>query len=256
MNLPLSTETIYNKQAHSWSRSEKILLSDFTARPKVLEEIGNIYGKNILDMGCGEGYVSRMLLNKGAGSIFGVDSSSEMISQAKESASAENLTKAEYAVGNAVTFTEFPRDKFDHAIAVFLFNYLTIEEMTKVISKVKSLLNKGGTFIFTVPHPCLPFMREEVPPFYFQHGNMTYLDGIDQTFEGKIWRRDGKPVSVRCVHKNFSHYFEALANAGFNSLLTVKELSVTQEHLDLDPDFFSPLAGYPLHVLFKVQVND
>ncbi|AWF80589.1 methyltransferase [Microbulbifer sp. A4B17] len=256
MNLPISTESIYNKQANSWSRSEKILLSDFTARPKVIEALGDISGARILDMGCGEGYVSRMLLAQGASSIFGVDASSEMIAQAKETALAGNLKTAEYTVGNAVIYSNFPTEKFDHAIAVFLFNYLTIEEMTAVMSRVKNLLKKDGAFVFTVPHPCLPFMREETPPFYFQHGDMTYLDGIDQTFEGKIWRRDGKPVSVRCVHKNFSHYFEALALAGFNSLPTVKELSVTQEHLDLDPDFFTPLAGYPLHVLFKVQVND
>ncbi|WP_444930287.1 class I SAM-dependent methyltransferase [Microbulbifer sp. SSSA002] len=256
MNQAVSTEAIYNKQANSWSRSEKILLSDFTARPRVIEELGDISGASILDMGCGEGYVSRMLLDRGANSIFGVDASSEMIAQARETASLNNLTNASYAVGNAVSYSSFPQETFDQAIAVFLFNYLTIEEMTKVMSRVRSLLKKGGSFVFTVPHPCLPFMREETPPFYFQHGDTSYLDGIDQTFEGKIWRRDGKPVSVRCVHKNFSHYFAALAQAGFNTLPIVRELSVTQEHLDLDPDFFTPLAGYPLHVLFKVQAND
>ncbi|MCO1334010.1 class I SAM-dependent methyltransferase [Microbulbifer sp. OS29] len=256
MSQPLSTETIYNKQAASWSRSEKILLSDFTARPRVIEALGDISGANVLDLGCGEGYVSRMLLNRSAGSVFGVDASSEMITQAKKSAAKEKLPNSHYAVGNAVTYTDFPTTKFDHAIAVFLFNYLKIEEMTEVMAKVKNLLKAGGAFIFTVPHPCLPFMKEEAPPFYFEHDGKSYLDGIDQTFEGEIWRRDGVPVSVRCVHKTFSHYFDALKLAGFQSLPEVKELSVTKEHLKLDPDFFAPLEGYPLHVLFKVQTND
>ncbi|WP_444946392.1 class I SAM-dependent methyltransferase [Microbulbifer sp. VTAC004] len=256
MNQPLSTETIYNAQAGNWLRSEKVLLSDFTARPQVLEELGDIAGQDILDFGCGEGYVSRMILENGARSIFGIDSSAEMISQAQAMAAELELSTASYTAANAVTFDQFPQKSFDKAIAVFLFNYLTIEEMTQVMTKVRSLLASTGTFVFTVPHPCLPFMREETPPFYFEHGDKSYLDGINQTFEGKIWRRDGIPVSVRCVHKTFSHYFEALKAAGFNLLPQVNELAVTDEHLALDPEFFGPLKGYPLHVLFKVQVND
>ncbi|WP_444921627.1 class I SAM-dependent methyltransferase [Microbulbifer sp. CnH-101-G] len=256
MNQPISTETIYNAQATNWLRSEKVLLSDFTARPRVLEALGEITDQDILDFGCGEGYVSRMLLEAGAKSIFGIDSSAEMISQAQTMAKELKLFNASYTEGNAVTFNQFPKTSFDKAIAVFLFNYLTIEEMTQVMSKVRSLLIPGGTFVFTVPHPCLPFMREETPPFYFEHGDKSYLDGINQTFEGKIWRRDGIPVSVRCVHKTFAHYFEALTQAGFNSMPEVKELAVTDEHLAFDPEFFSPLKGYPLHVLFKVKAND
>jgi hypothetical protein len=34
---------------------------------------------------------------------------------------------------------------------------------------------------------------------------------------------------------------------------TVMELGVTDAHLEIDPDFFCPLKGYPLHVLFKVE---
>jgi cyclopropane fatty-acyl-phospholipid synthase-like methyltransferase len=256
MNQPISTESIYNAQATNWLRSEKILLSDFTARPRVLEALSKIKDQDILDFGCGEGYVSRMLIDAGVKSIFGVDSSAEMIAQAQSMAKELKLSNATYTVGNAVSFNQFPQTRFDKAIAVFLFNYLTIEEMTQVMSKVRSLLVAGGTFVFTVPHPCLPFMREESPPFYFEHGEKSYLDGINKTFEGKIWRRDGVPVSVRCVHKTFAHYFEALAKAGFNSLPEVKELAVTDEHLAFDPEFFGPLKGYPLHVLFKVKVND
>jgi len=32
----------------------------------------------------------------------------------------------------------------------------------------------------------------------------------------------------------------------------VSELSVLPEHLELDPDFFGPVRGYPLHACFDV----
>ncbi|WHI49717.1 class I SAM-dependent methyltransferase [Microbulbifer sp. MLAF003] len=255
MNHIISTESIYNDQAENWLRSEKILLSDYTARPIVLQELGSVTGQHLLDVGCGEGYVSRIILDAGAASVFGVDSSSEMISQAKSVAAELGLHKAIYEVSDAVTFNRYPRTQFDQVIAIFLFNYLTVKEMTQVMTNVKSLLSPNGIFIFTVPHPCLPFMRNQSPPFYFKFGDKNYFEGVDVTFEGRIWRRDGITVPVRCVHKTFTHYFEALQSAGFKKMPSIRELAVTEEHLTLDPEFFGPLKGYPLHLLFKVQAN-
>ena len=48
-------------------------------------------------------------------------------------------------------------------------------------------------------------------------------------------------------------YFSALERAGFTAAPRVTELSVTPEHLELDPDFFGPLRGLPLHVAFEVS---
>ena len=47
-------------------------------------------------------------------------------------------------------------------------------------------------------------------------------------------------------------YFKALELAGFKCAPRVTELSVTVEHLELDPVFFGPLKGLPLHVAFEV----
>ena len=50
-------------------------------------------------------------------------------------------------------------------------------------------------------------------------------------------------------------YFEALERAGFADMPRVTELAVTQEHLSLDFEFFSPLRGVPLHVAFEVGIE-
>jgi hypothetical protein len=59
---------------------------------------------------------------------------------------------------------------------------------------------------------------------------------------------------VRCVHKTFADYFEALAAAGWRSLPSVVELKVTAEHVAFDRSFFAPLEGFPLHLLFCLEV--
>jgi hypothetical protein len=139
-------------------------------------------------------------------------------------------------------------------MAVFLFNYLTRTEMRTVMEAVRGHLIPGGRFVFTVPHPCFPYMRAAERPFYFDTKGHNYFVGVDRTYEGQIWRRDGAAVPVRCVHKTWADYFEALTLAGFSRTPKVVELGVTDEHIALDPAFFGPLKGYPLHVLFRVEV--
>jgi hypothetical protein len=46
-----------------------------------------------------------------------------------------------------------------------------------------------------------------------------------------------------------------LAAAGFQTLPKIIELKVTDEHLALDRTFFEAAAGYPLQVLFRIDVQ-
>jgi SAM-dependent methyltransferase len=241
-----TTAALYDAHAPRWARGERLLLSDFTARPFVVEELGDLAGAHVLDLGCGEGYVARLVAAAGAASVFGVDASAEMIAGAARCAFA-------FETGDAAAFAAFPRPSFDRIMAVFLFNYLTRAQMTRVLAVARARLAPGGRLVFTVPHPCFPYMRAPGPPFYFDTGGRGYFDGVDATYEGQIWRRDGAAVPVRCVHKTFADYLAALAQAGWTTLPRVVELRVTADHVALDPAFFGPLEGHPLHVLFRLE---
>ena len=248
-----STRSIYDAHADNWVRHERILLSDFTARPRVLESLGDLSKLHVLDLGCGEGFVARQIATKGAASVFGIDVSPQMVEQAQTAAGDIAGCDLQFVAADAASFQDFPRERFDRAIAVFLFNYLRITEMTRVMTVVKERLTPRGKFVFTVPHPSYAFLRTSSPPFYFDGRGKDYFRDVDATLEGQIWRRDGVAVPVRCVHKTFADYFTCLRNAGFEKMPTVIELGVTHEHLEIDPEFFGPLKGYPLHVLFQVE---
>jgi len=245
-----STRKIYNQSATDWARTEPILLSDFTARPWVMDLCEPVVGRSILDVGCGEGYCARKLSQRGAGPIVGVDISEGMIERARSREAAE-LLNIEYRVGTA-TDLSFAADKsFDIVVAVFLFNYLTYQETEHAMREIERVLKPEGTFVFAVPHPCFPFLCDLEQPFFFDPGSRGYFSGRNHTFKGRIWRRDGVNVEVRCVHKTFGDYFAALRAANFTALPEVVELHVREEHLALDPDFFKPLEDLPLHVAFR-----
>jgi SAM-dependent methyltransferase len=246
-----STQTVYDRSASSWSRTGPLLLSDYSARPFLLERCEPVEGARVADLGCGEGYIARQLALRGAAHVEGLDISAGMIEQAVAAGTQEGRIR--YQVASATGDWDLEEGSFDLVVAVFLFNYLTIEEMGGVMTRARRLLKEGGRFVFAVPHPSLAWLRPQTAPFYFEPGKHGYFSGRDQLFEGRIWRRDGVSVPVRSIHKNFSDYFRALKAAGFTSMPEVEELRVTEEHIVLDPEFFSPLRDLPLHVAFHLQ---
>jgi len=247
----LDTEKVYNDNAEKWLRLAPSSLSDFTARPAVFDACGELDGRSVLDIGCGEGYCARELKRRGAGDYLGLDLSSKMIAAARAQEEKDRYG-IEYRACNVMEFK--PDRQFDLCVAVFLFNYMRVEEMQRTFSMVYDALPPQGQFIFSVPHPFFPFVRsEQTEPFYFDSTGKNYFADVDQQFEGEIWKRDGEPLHVQCVHKTFGDYFDCLRVAGFSSMPEVKELTVTPELLALDRAFFTPLLNEPLHVLFKIS---
>lgn len=247
-----TTAELYDRAADRWERVAPVLLSDFTARPFLLEWCEPVRGRTVLDLGCGEGYVARQLKNRGAERIVGLDISEEMIRHARERESREQLGIS-FSTGDACDLGTIATGSIDLVVAVFLFNYLERNQCSTVMREVMRVLRPGGTFIFSVPHPSLAFIRPEEPPFYFERKNAGYFSGRDQNFEGRIWRRDGESVPVRCVHKTLEDYFHCLRSAGFTSLPEIAELHVTDEHVAFDRAFFEPLRDQPLHLAFRTQ---
>lgn len=248
------TESLYDENAEHWARREPTLLSDFTARPRVLELLGELTGSRVLDLGCGEGYVARELRRRGAVRVHGFDISTEMVALATAATAPEDRDALLFETADLGRPLDVPDGSFDRAVAVFLFNYLTCEETASVLETVRRAVGEGGRFVFTVPHPALGWMRPNTRPFFVDPGGASYQEAVDTTLEGRIWRRDGVNVPIRSIHKTFGDYFRLLRQAGFESLPVVEELYVTEAHLELDPAFFEPLRGTPLHVLFAVDV--
>lgn len=247
----VDTGRLYDRNASQWQRREPSSLSDFTGRPAVFDLCGNVEGLDILDLGCGEGYCARELASRGARSVTGVELSQAMVELAK-------AQEAEFAQGvlyrqGDVTALEDADATYDMAVGVFVYNYVDSDQMRASFREVFRVLRPGAHFVFSVPHPAFAFIsKKNIPPFYFDVGSAGYFSGKDKQFQGEIYRRNGTALPVQMVHKTISDYFDALRDAGFSALPEVRELAVQPEHLKLDPDFFTPVAGLPLHLALRV----
>ena len=252
MKVEKDTKKLYNNQADDWSRKEPVLLSDYSARPFVLELCEPLSNLNILDIGCGEGYVGREMLKRGAKHVDGIDISEKMIALAIQEKENQNIKNATYEVKDISKLSVVKKEQYDLVIAMFLFNYLSIEETQSTMEKVLDLLQPGGYFVFSVPHPLLAFLKKDKYPFYFDVKG-GYFSGRNTLFPGEIWRRDGIAVNVQCVHKTIQDYFSCLKKANYKSIPELHELHINDEHIKLDQQFFSPLKDLPLHMAFKIQ---
>ena len=128
-------------------REDKNNYNDLIEQPIIFSLLGDIRGKNILDIGCGYGSTTIKLSKLGAESVLGIDASNKMIMKANT----ENKTDGiEYSVLNAVNLNELDR-KFDVVISCLVIHY--IENIDKLFNDINYVLNDNGLFVFSMEHP-------------------------------------------------------------------------------------------------------
>lgn len=116
---------------------------------EIINLVDNVNGKSILDAGCGDGYLSRLLTNLG-GEVTGIDVSEKMISIAKEYSISKN-DKIKYLELSIQSLTALNNCSFDIVIAnmVIMDSY----DMESMFSELKRVLKPGGELIFSILHP-------------------------------------------------------------------------------------------------------
>ncbi|WP_437227067.1 class I SAM-dependent methyltransferase [Planctomicrobium sp. SH661] len=147
--------TDYDPIAEQYKRSKQQPWRTYIEAYSLLNLIGDPTGKSVLDIACGEGFYTRLLRQKGASSITGVDLSEGMIELARKQESAQKLGVT-YVVGDA---RELPTDRtYDLAIAAYLLNYARdADELQSMCDGIARSLKPGGRFITVNSSPLLHF---------------------------------------------------------------------------------------------------
>lgn len=113
----------------------------------VLNAIGDVTDQDILDVGCGEGYLSRALARRGARKVRGVDASREMV-KAAEDASVPGTFFTEARAEDL----PFAAESYDVVLANHVLNDLP--DIAAPASEFARVLRPGGRFVTLLLHPC------------------------------------------------------------------------------------------------------
>jgi SAM-dependent methyltransferase len=173
-----------------------------------LKLLGNVGGKDVLEIGCGGGQNAIVLKKWGANSV-GLDVSEEQIKYARKLARREGA-KVPFYVGNMEDLGLFRDEGFDIILSAFGIGYA--ENLSKTFEEAFRVLRKNGLFVFCDVHPIVDRGR------IVRHGKRRawkVFNYFDRRKNVWTWRLDGKVAKFRGRHRTIQDYFDSLAETGF-----------------------------------------
>lgn len=178
-------------------------------KPIVLEMIGNISGKVILDSGCGSGYLAREFSQK-AKKVIGTDFSSNFIKLCKKKYS--KIVNLEFIQHDVVRKMPFNNNSFDIVLTKMVLQY--IQQINAFAGESWRVLRIGGILFVIVDHPFnaqFYFAQQIAGKPNSKYPNLhNYFDKREQT-KLSLW---GK-VKLTWYPKTISDYILPFIEVGF-----------------------------------------
>jgi ubiquinone/menaquinone biosynthesis C-methylase UbiE len=122
---------------------------DKVVHPNLLKMIGDVKGKQLVDVGCGQGIFSRLLADKGA-TVVGVDLGKELIDLA-EKRNKSYTFKIHYFHSASDDLYMVKDESKDIVVCVLALQ--NIEKLQETFAEVSRVLKKGGKFYAVLNHP-------------------------------------------------------------------------------------------------------
>lgn len=208
----------------------------------LFELVGDLRGKAVIDLACGEGYYTRRLRQRGAARVLGVDLSERMIELARGQEAARPIG-VEYAACDAKQLR--PTQDFDIAVAAYLLNYARDRrELGEMCRSVAGVLKPGGRFIAVNSAPGLDF---RTAPSYRPYGFETRLEGdaVEGTPVTWTFHLDGGAFSIENYFIDVPTHEEAFGAAGFREVRWIRPRPSEGGKATFGPDYWKAFLECP-----------
>jgi ubiquinone/menaquinone biosynthesis C-methylase UbiE len=232
----MSNDVIQNQwddASETWCdfvRRGKDYYREYMNGPVLVSMMGDVTGKTVLDVGCGEGCFARYFAKRGA-VVTGIDVSASLVALAvtEEEANALGIT---YVHADAADLSMLASNSYD--LAFCFMALMDIQDYEGAIAEVSRVLNANGRFVIVITHPCftVPRMKGSTAPRY------------PSSWETRV-RDDGATEFLHCVVDN---YFTRRRFAfTWTSPRLVKNFRSTSFHRTLS-DYINTLTKHGLHL--------
>lgn len=204
--------------------------------PALLAELGSAEGLRVVDLGCGDAAIGRVLLDAGCRRYVGVDGSENMAQAAR---STLDGTPGEVMQGDIEDF-QAPPDTFDLVISRLALHY--VDDLGRVLSTCRACLSPGGRVVFTVVHPVITSHDARASTNELRTNWV-----VDDYFVGGPRQQDWLGGTVVWHHRTIEDYVTELGRAGF-ALTALRECPPQRERFD-DAGEFARRSRIPLFLL-------
>lgn len=173
--------------------------------PVLWELVGDVSGLDVLDAGCGTGYLTRELARRGA-RVVGVDVSERMIEIAKSSA-----PELDVRVDSVTALDTLDDERFDRVVSNYVL--MDVPALRDTLGAFYRVLRPGGAAVLVFSHPCFPQgMRTEDP-----EGRVAYVWAQPYFEPHKVVEPPWGHFTSDFIwfHRPLSDYWKAFRTAGF-----------------------------------------
>jgi ubiquinone/menaquinone biosynthesis C-methylase UbiE len=253
----------WNDSAEVWTTLSRLgfdVYRDYLNTPAFLAMLPNVDGLSGLDIGCGEGYNTRLLVKRGA-RMTAIDISEVFIGYARQ-AEADDPVGIDYRVASAVELP-FAGATFDFATG--FMSLMDVPETDRALGEAYRVLRPGGLLQFSIMHPCFdtPHRRN-----LRDSTHRTYAIEVGDYFlgrEGEIdeWLFKAAPPQVKHGLRKFrlphfsrtlSQWLNLLIETGF-LLERVEEPWPSDEVVAAHPDLQdAQVVSYFLHLRVRKPI--
>lgn len=242
----------YDRHGDIYSRwSIKETLYSVLEWHSFLRVLGSVEGLRVLDVACGDGRLSRGLMDLGAKSVLGTDVSEQMVAAAVEKnrpGAEPRYDELQYRTVDARNpgFVIDPAP--DLVTAMYLFHYATsVEDLFAMCRFVGRNLRPGGRFVCYTLNPDYDFeqqypLMEDVFGFRYKTVDPPEYSLVIGDFEARIWQWS------RADHER------GLKEAGF-ARIRWHPLALPEDRKDLAPSMQWYLDNPSLIVLSAEKSN-
>lgn len=199
--------------------------------------LGDVRGKTILDLGCGNGASSLMLAEKGA-RVIAVDTSEEGIAILRRECERRRLTNVRAEVGDALDIERF--GPLDGVIGLMILHH--IEPFDRFVDELQRSLRPGGRAFFWENNalPLLMWFRTHLVGRLWvpKHGDPeetplspTEVDTMRRGFAVKVAYPDlflFRLISIYLLRNGLRSWFDAMDRFAYN-IAFLRSLSYKQE---------------------------
>jgi ubiquinone biosynthesis O-methyltransferase len=125
-----------------WRASELGAITERLERELILELVGDVKGRKVLDVGCGDGELALVLAKRGA-NVTAIDASGAMIEAARARARRHDADIT-FEIAHAEQLP-FPTGQFDVVTAVTILCF--VKDAGPVFREISRVLRPGGLFV-------------------------------------------------------------------------------------------------------------
>lgn len=243
------TEAVYDKITEGYEKATVRPLRRFAYDYTIKHYVGDLSGKKVLDLACGEGISTRMLHDLGAETVHGIDISKKQIDLARK----QELPGVTYEQKDCMSEEFSTGEKFDVVSGMMFIHYAeSKDQIKKVLKNVHSILADDGVFYAMTVDPDL------LKNGYEKYGIRITSRGEEEGSESLIELHDfdWNKFCEFAIHRwDKNAYQEIFENEGFK-VEWLKGL-VAKEGVDMyGDDFWRDYLSNPPYAFIKAVKNN